>query len=386
MENFNIIIKTLYGLEEVLAEELKQIGVTEIELLNRAVQFKGNKKHLYQCNLHLRTALSVLQPIAQFTTKNENELYHKAKQINWLQYFNLNQTFAVSGFVSGENFNHSQYVALKVKDAIADSFRDEYDERPNVDVLNPDFQLNVHIADENVTISIDTSGKQLGHRGYRQQNVFAPLAEPLAAGIIMLSGWDKQTEFIDGMCGSGTFGIEAALIATNTPPGMFRSFAFEKLNDFDAELWKLVKTEAQQNIVPTACTIRCSDNSKKAISIATQNAQRAKMAKWIEFEVADFLKLHPKTAKAHIILNPPYGERIQLRNLLQLYRDIGSTLKHQFSGSNAWILSSNIEALKLVGLKPSAKTKLFNGKLECKLHKFELFEGTHKQRVRRMRL
>jgi len=386
VENYQIIAKTLFGLEEVLAEELKQIGATDIEPINRAVAYKGNDEVLYKSNLHLRTGLTILKPILEFTAQNETELYLKAKEFEWEDIFNVDQTFSLDGFASGDLFTHSKYIALKVKDAIADRFREKFEIRPNVDVTSPDVKFNVHIATDKVTISLDSTGEQLGKRGYRQENVFAPLAEPLAAGIIFLSGWDKQTEFVDGMCGSGTFGIEAALMATNTPPGINRNFAFEKWNNFNKELWEKVLADAKAQIQPTSATIRCSDIYKKSVHISQSNAERAGMDKWIEFDVHDFTKNRPKTSKSMVILNPPYGERIQLRDLLGLYKEIGDTLKKNFAGSEAWIISSNIEALKLIGLKPSKKVALFNGKLECKLHKFELFKGTHKERVMRRRL
>lgn len=386
LEKFQIIAKTLFGLEEVLVEELKLIGATDIEPLNRAVSYYGDEEVLYKSNLHLRTALTILKPILEFKAKNETELYLKAKEFKWEELFNVDQTLSIDGFASGDLFTHSKYIALKVKDAIADRFREQFEIRPNVDVLNPDIKFNVHIATDKVTISIDTTGEQLGKRGYRQENVFAPLAEPLAAGIILLSGWDKESEFFDGMCGSGTFAIEAALIATNTPPGLNRNFAFEKLNTFNDELWQKILTEAKENIVPTSATIRASDIYKKAVHIARSNAERANMDKWIEFDIADFLHARPKTSKATVILNPPYGERIQMRDLLGMYQEIGNNLKKNFAGCEAWIISSNIEALKLIGLKPSRKIALFNGKLECKLHKFELFRGTHKERVMRRRI
>ena len=305
MEKFQIIAKTLFGLEEVLVEELKLIGATDIEPLNRAVSYYGDEEVLYKSNLHLRTALTILKPILEFKAKNETELYMKAKEFKWEELFNVEQTLSIDGFASGDLFTHSKYIALKVKDAIADRFREQFEIRPNVDVLNPDIKFNVHIATDKVTISIDSTGEQLGKRGYRQENVFAPLAEPLAAGIILLSDWDKESEFFDGMCGSGTFAIEAALIATNTPPGLNRNFAFEKLNTFNEELWQKILTEAKENVVPTSATIRASDIYKKAAHIARSNAERANMDKWIEFDIADFLKARPQNCKSHGYFKSP---------------------------------------------------------------------------------
>lgn len=377
-----MLVKTLFGLEEVCAEEIKALGGEQIMLLNRAVKFEGDSALLCKANLQLRTALRVLVPIANFKAHNEHELYEQVKNIDWSEYLSIHKTFAVDGVTSGETFTHSHYVALKTKDAIADQFSEQLGKRPCVEVKSPDVRINVHIFEKECTISLDSSGDQLGLRGYRTEKVLAPLSEVLAAGIILLSGWDKKTELFDGMCGSGTFAIEAALIATNTPPGLNRKFGFQTWLNFNEMLWEQVLKEAVEQKEPTSTTISAQDISKRAMKIARANAERAGVAKWIDFKQEDFMVARPRTQKAHVILNPPYGERLQLRQELNFYRDIGSTLKHNFPGCNAWILSSNMEALKLIGLKPLKKIPLYNGKLECKLQGYELFPGKRKEHVR----
>lgn len=374
-----LVAKTLYGLEEVLAKELKDLGAHEIKTFNRAVNFRGDKAIMYKANLHLRTALSILVPIKRFKAPNEDALYNSIRSIDWAQFFGVDQTFAIYSSVSGNVFTHSQYVALKVKDAIVDQFREKFDERPSIDTDNPDVKLNLHIYNDKVTLSLDSSGDNLGRRGYRLSNTGAPLNEVLAAGIILLSQWDKETEFIDGMCGSGTFAIEASLMATNTPPGLNRRMGFETWQNFDENLWDQLKQEAKDQICPTSTTIRASDIANRAMKTTTINARRAGMEKWIEVDQQNFKYTKPKTGMAHVVLNPPYGERLQLRDLLKLYQTIGSSLKHNYPGSKAFVLSANQEATHQVGLKPFFKHKLYNGKLECKLNGYQLFEGSHKE-------
>ena len=379
MKKFDIIAKTLFGFENILADELQALGASNIELLTRAVKYQGDMAMLYKSNLHLRTAIKILKPIATFEILNETELYESIKSIAWDQYMSADKTFAIDGIVSSEKFTHSQFVALKSKDAIVDQFREKTGARPSVEIEDPDVRINVHIADTTCTVSLDSSGKSLGKRGYKLEQTFAPLSEVLAAGMVILSGWDREREFIDPMCGSGTIPIEAALFAGNIAPGKFRSFTFEKWNDFDSALWKKIKAEAEQQEKPIKAIIKGFDIDRKAIRIELANAERAGVDKYITFDRIDFFKTKPETDNALVLMNPPYGERLEEREeMIPLYQEIGTHLKHSYDGADAWILSGNLEALKFIGLRPSKKIKLYNGPIECKFHKYELYRGSKK--------
>ena len=371
-----MVATTLFGLEEIVAGELRSLGAQDIKVLNRAVSFKGDKAMLYKSNLHLRTALKVLMPFAQIMIRDSMDLYKKIKRINWEDYMSVDGTLAVEATVNGDFFSHSQFVALKTKDAIVDQFREKYGRRPSVDLENPDLRINLHINERQCSVSLDSSGASLGKRGYRLDQVQAPLSEVLAAGIIALSGWDKQHDFIDPMCGSGTFSIEAALIASNMAPGRLRHFNFEKWKDFDAELWDSIKKEADAQIVEPACKIFGSDLDNRAVEIATSNAKNAKVDKLIQYRKMDFLNSDIHVENSIVLMNPPYGERLMDKDdIVPFYQEIGTQLKHHYENCEAWILSGNIDALKFIGLRPSRKIRLFNGPMECKLQKYELFKG-----------
>ena len=380
LKTFSLVATTLYGLEELLAKELNDIGASDIEILNRAVKFTGDLKVLYKSNLYLRTALKVLKPIADFKAYDEQQLYDGIKKIRWDDYISPSNTIAVDGTAYSQIFKHSKYVALKTKDAIVDRFREKFNVRPSVDVENPDLLINIHISETLCTVSLDSSGNHLGKRGYRQEQVFAPISETMAAGIIMLSGWDKKSDFIDPMCGSGTFPIEAALIASNMAPGRLRNFAFEKWKDFDAILWKQIKDESEKKIVPVKMKIKGSDNDRKAVRISINNAERAGVKGIVEIDCKDFLKDDTITENSLIVMNPPYGERLEEEEgMISFYKEIGTKLKHFYMGCDAWIISGNLEAIKFVGLKPSRKIKLFNGPIECRLHKFQMYRGSKRR-------
>jgi len=374
-----MIATTLFGLEETLASELLAIGASEIEIITRAVKFQGDQSILYKSNYLLRTAIKVLKPIAFFEAHDENMLYDKIRTINWDSFFSTEQTFAIDATTSGEIFTHSKFIALKSKDAIVDQFRDKYKTRPSIDVEDPDFRINVHIANTSCTISLDSSGTPLGKRGYKLAQTEAPLSEILAAGIIMLTGWDKQQNLLDPMCGSGTFPIEAALIAQNIPAGRLRSFTFEKWNDFDKIMWENIKEESDKKITPLKSLISGNDIDQKSIDISIENAKRAGVIDAIKFKKINFLDTNSGISNSLIIINPPYGERLKEKEeIIPFYQEIGTKLKHSFEGCDAWILSGNLEAIKFIGLRPSRKIRLFNGPIECKLHKFELYRGSKK--------
>lgn len=378
-EHFEMIAKTFFGLEEVLADELKLIDAVDIVQHNRAVSFVGNKETMYKANHLVRTALRILKPIIKCNVQTPKALYRNVKKYDWKTLFSLNETFAIDTVVSSEYFKHSKFVALKVKDAIVDRFRDEFGERPNVDVDNPTVRISVHIFNDTCTISLDSSGDSLHKRGYRSATTAAPLNEALAAGMILLSGWDKNSEFIDGMCGSGTIPIEAGLIALDIPPGYLRSsYGFMNWKDFDSDLWNSIvegvesKTELNFNII-------ASDKSPEAIEAAARNIKSAKLLSFIKLEKKYFDEQSSTAGAGTIIMNPPYGERLKEDDLNQFYSEIGDTLKVNFSGFDAWILSASMSSMKKVGLKTSKRLTLFNGALECKYHKYELYRGTKKK-------
>lgn len=377
MKTFSIIATTLFGLEEVLAKEIQELGASDIEILNRAVKYSGDQAMLYKSNLHLRTALKVLKPIFTFTAFNEQQLYDGIKKLKWDEFITPDQTLAVDGTTNSEIFKHSKYIALKTKDAIVDQFREKYKVRPSVDVENPDLQINVHITETYCTISLDSSGVHLGKRGYRQAQTMAPISETMAAGIILMSGWDKKCDFLDPMCGSGTFPIEAALIAANMAPGRQRHFAFEKWKDFDAALWNSIKEEGEKKIISFESKITGRDIDAGAVRIAGHNAERAEVKKIVTFEHKDFLQNDELTEQSIIMMNPPYGERLNEEDeMIPFYKEIGTKFKHFYMGCDAWIISGNLDAIKFIGLKPSRKIKLFNGSIECRLHKYQMYKGS----------
>lgn len=381
-DTYEIIAKTFYGLEKVLAGEIKTLGGSEVEVLNRAVKFKGNQELLYKANLYLRTALRIIIPVINANIKNQVDLYSRVREFEWEKYLRPGMTIAVDSFINSSVFTNSHFVSLRTKDAIVDRIRDISGRRPSVSKLDPDLMVNVHIASNHLTVSVDTSGQSLHRRGYRLNDSGAPLNEVLAAGMIILSGWSGETDFYDPMCGSGTLGIEAALIARKIPPGIFRNkFAFEKSPDFNADLWENIFDDIQEK--DWNGTIISSDISKQAIKYAYENAERAAVHKNINYKGIDFRK-YPKVDKAGtVIINPPYGERLAKAEINNFYRAIGSTMKSSFPGSKVWIISSNMEAMKSIGLRPAAKYKLFNGALECRYNKYEMYEGSRKTKYQK---
>ena len=370
---------TLTGLEEVLAKELEQLGAEDIQIKKRAVEFKGDKKLLYRANYELRTAIRVLVPIKRFKARDENQLYQNILQINWRDYLSSKGSLAIDAATRSDFFKHSKYAALKSKDAIVDQFRKKYGRRPDVDLTNPDLRINLHIFQDNCTVSLDSSGDSLHKRGYRTETVDAPLSEVLAAGIIMLTGWQCDGNFVDPMCGSGTNLIEAAMYAYNVPAQLNRkSFGFMKWSDFDKALFEQVKQEAQENIREFKHKILGFDKDFKAVRITEWNIISAKMDGKVEVSRKPFERLKAPEEKGIMIINPPYELRLVTGDINGLYKMIGDQLKNEFKGFEAWIISSNFQALKNVGLRPSKKIVLQNGPLECKLQKYELYEGSKK--------
>ena len=379
---FTMIAKTFKGLEEVLAGELTALGANDIEIGRRAVSFTGDKSVLYRANLWLRTASRVLVPIASFRAGDADAVYEEVKKIDWEQYMDLTTTFSIDATVYSETFKHSRYVTYKVKDSIADRFNDKYGKRPSVRITDPDLYINIHIAEQQVTVSLDSSGESLHKRGWRVANTEAPINEALAAGLLLLAGWKGQSDLYDPMCGSGTILIEAALIALNIPPGIFRKhFAFERWKDFNQELFEAVSGDDSDEREFTH-KIYGSDAGFYAVQTALKNIRSAGVQKYVKVKQIrmEELKHEQGTKDALVMINPPYGERLgQDKNIMDLYANIGKALKFQFTGATAWIISGNEDALKCIGLKPSEKIHLLNGEIECLFNKYELFQGEHKE-------
>lgn len=378
-QEFELIAKTFMGLEPVLAEELTRLGANNVQIGRRMVSFTGNKELMYRANFQLHTAIRVLKPIKTFKAYSADDVYEEVKKIDWSLYLDLKKSFAVDSVVFSDEFRHSKFVSYKVKDAIVDQFREKTGQRPNISVANPDIRLNMHIADCQCTLSLDSSGESLHRRGYRQEAVEAPLNEVLAAGMILMTGWRGETDFIDPMCGSGTLPIEAALIARNIAPGVFRKeYAFEKWPDFDQDLFDMIYNDDSQER-EFEHHIYGYDIDLSAVMKARLNVKAAGMTKDITIEQADFKDFQRPEAKSIIVTNPPYGERISTPNLLGTYKMIGETLKHQFKTNDAWILSYREECFENIGLKPSIKIPLYNGSLECEFRKYQMFEGKLKE-------
>ena len=374
-QQFEIIAKTFMGLEPVLAKELTQLGAKDVTPGRRMVSFKGDKELLYRANFQLHTAIRILKPIKHFRALSADDVYEGVKDIDWSEYIKQDKTFAVDSVVFSEEFRHSKFVAYKVKDAIVDQFREKTGKRPNISVSNPDIRLNIHIAEDQCTLSLDSSGESLHRRGYRQESVEAPLNEVLAAGMILMTGWQGDTDFIDPMCGSGTLLIEAALIARNMAPGLFRKeFAFEKWSDFDCELFDEIYNDDSKER-DFRHHIYGYDVDIKAVNTARMNVRAAGLSSDITIEERDFKDFTKPQDKSIIVTNPPYGERISTPDLLGTYKMIGERLKHEFMGNDAWILSYREECFDQIGLKPSIKIPLFNGSLECEFRKYQLFDG-----------
>ena len=378
---FQMIAKTLTGLEEVMAGELSNLGASQVKVVRRGVQFYGDQEVLYRANYLCRSALRIIKPIAVFKAINEDQLYKEVGKIDWTSMMGLHQTFAIDGITSYSNITHSKYLALKTKDAIVDQFRDKYGKRPNINRDNPDFAINIRLFRNEATISLDSSGESLHKRGYRVSTGPAPMNEVLAAGLVLLSGWDGSSAFVDPMCGSGTIPIEAALIAKNIPSGYFREdYSFKRSKDFDENLWEKVKKDATDNIKDTTHPIIGSDWSGRILTVAKENAESAGLLKTIKLETNFFNDLEKPADKGVIVMNPPYGERIKISDIARLYKDIGDTLKNNFEGYQAWIISSNPDAFKHIGLRLSRNITIFNGPLECKYARFEMYEGTKKNK------
>ena len=379
-KNFKMVAKTLYGLEELLASELRELGASTIETGTRNVSFEGDTGFMYKANLCCRTAIKILKPITAFNVFKEEDLYKKVYDIPWENYMEAKGSLAVDATVFSKQFTHSQYIVLKTKDAIVDRFRDREGERPDVDLDHPSLRINIHIDRNICTVSLDSSGASLHKRGYKTESTLAPINEVLAAGMIMLSGWKGQSNFLDPMCGSGTILAEAAMIACNIPPNLNRDeFGFETWPDFDVDLYELIEASALKKIRDFGFKIYGFDTDTVAVKKARQNIKNANLQDFIDISVQDFFSSKKEAeGPMFLVFNPPYDERLAVRDIEAFYAEIGNTLKRGYPGTQAWMITSNMEALKCVGLRPSKKIKLYNGKLESRFVRYEMYEGSRK--------
>lgn len=378
-----LLAKTLAGLEEVLADEIKELGGQRIKIIKRGVEFEGDKRLLYRSNIELRTALRILTPIAQFRARHESALYNKMKQIDWEQFMDIRQTFAIDAVVRSTYFTHSQYVGLKTKDAIADWFREKMNKRPNVNTVNPHILINVHIHEDEVTVSLDASGDSLHKRGYRVDTLEAPINEVLAAGMIKLSGWKGDSDFVDAMCGSGTLLTEAALIAYNIPPqypnasspNIREYYCFKNWKDFDKALFEDVLKQSLAHQKAFQHHIKGSDLNFQARRVSERNVEAAFLTDKIDLARKDFFKIENAESdpKGILMINPPYDDRLKIEDAQAFYKQIGDALKKHWKGWQVWIISGNLEAVKAIGLRPSQKHILYNGSIECRFLKFEMY-------------
>ncbi len=378
--NFKMVAKTLFGFEDILAEELKNLGALNIKKGMRMVSFEGDNGFMYKANLACRTAIKILKPIHSFTVKNETDLYDGIYKMNWSEYLNEAQTFAIDATIFSDYFNHSKYIALKTKDAIADQFRNQKGVRPSVDIDSPDLRINIHINQSECTVSLDSSGASLHLRGYKTDTNIAPINEVLAAGLLLLAGWNGQCDFLDPMCGSGTILIEAAMIACNIPANINRAeFACERWADYDNALFETIKENLLKKTREFNFKIKGYDIDFTAIKKSKINIHNAYLEEYIEVMHEDFFdSKKEQEGKLFILFNPPYDERINIHTE-EFYSDIGNTLKRNYPNTDAWMITANLEALKYVGLKPLPKIKVYNGNLEARLVRYEIYAGSRKQ-------
>ena len=378
-QDTSFLAKTFYGFEPLLEKELRKLGAKNIKSINRAVSFEGDLGFLYKANLSLRTALRILMPIGRYPVKNQTDLYRAIDRIDWSKWFSAEQSFIIDVTLFSDHFNHSLFVAQKAKDAIVDQFSKREGKRPSVTTENPDIRIQLHLQGDQLTISLDSSGNSLHQRGYRIETNIAPINEVLAAGMLLHSGWEDKTYFYDPMCGSGTLAIEAAMIACNIPPSLNRTtFSFMNWKNFDTELFELIRNSCLSKVREFRGHIYASDKAPSAVRKAQENIENAGLEEYISVVRSDFFFAdRPSEVPLHIVFNPPYGERLPI-DADVFYGKIGDTLKKEYQGCEAWFITANIEALKSVGLRPSRKIKMFNGKLESRLVNYELYEGSRK--------
>jgi putative N6-adenine-specific DNA methylase len=381
-ENFKMIAKTFYGFEQILSEELLKLGAQKIIKGNRNVSFYGDKGFMYKSNISLRTALKIIKPIKEFKFKDIDEYYKKIYEIKWEDYLDFNSSFLINSVVfNSKIFNNSKFTSLKAKDAIVDRFRNKFKNRPSINSYNPELKIEIHVNRNFCTISLDSSGESLHKRGYKKYNSAAPLNEVLAAGIILMSAWDKKSDLLDPMCGTGTFLIEAAMIARNIAPNLNRlTFAFEKWKDWDNELFETIEESVKSKEIEFEHKLYGFDISGAMIKKAEKNIEISDLGVDIEIVKKDFLtSIKTDNEKLHVLINPPYDKRISA-DVNQLYKKIGDTLKNNYLYSDVWIITANLEAIKSIGLKSSKKIKLFNANLESRLLNYKIYPGSMKHK------
>ena len=383
MKNLQLTATTFYGLENVLANELLALGARNIKTGNRAVYFEGDLGFMYKANYNLHTALRVLMSLQSFHRIYQAEqLYDAIASIDWEQYLQVGQSFRIDATGQTRFFKNTRFIALKAKDALVDQYRKKYRQRPDVDLKNPDLHIILHFTDQKMQVSLDSSGESLHKRGYRTQTNIAPLNEVLAAGIVALSGWDASTGLLDPMCGSGTIPIEAAMWKMQIPAAVNRkSFGFQKWQNYDEKLFRLIQSSSLNKIreLPEGIKIIGYDKAPSAVAKARQNVINAGLEDFIHIKQADFFKTSRPEAPSLLLFNPPYDQRLTV-DTQAFYAQIGTTLKHHYPGTTAWMLTGNLQALKYVGLRPSQKIKLFNGKIESRLVRYDLYEGSKKHK------
>lgn len=377
--NFKMIAKTMFGFEPILAKELMALGAMDVKEGTRNVSFVGDIGFMYKANLCLRTAIKILKPYCSFKIFSEEDLYKEIYNLPWEDLMDVEDTLAIDATVHSDTFTHSQYISLKTKDAIVDRFRDKFGKRPSVDLDFPTLRVNIHIEKNFCNVSFDSSGQSLHKRGYKTATNIAPINEVLAAGMLLLSGWDGQCDFLDPMCGSGTILIEAAMIACNIPPNLNRKeFAFERWKDWDEDLFEKIEASVLKKVREFHFSIKGYDTAPSAVHKATDNIENAHLSEFIKVQRQDFFASEKENDRhLHIVFNPPYGERLEI-DMPKFYKEIGDTLKQSYPGTDAWFITSNIESIKHVGLRPSKKYKLFNGALESKFLKYQIYQGSKK--------
>lgn len=377
--DFEMKATTFFGLEEVLQKEILQLGGKNIQAFKRGVSFEGDLGFLYKANLCLRTALKVIIPIHSFKASDNESFYTGIKEIQWEKFISYTESIKIECVVNSDFFEHSLFMAQKAKDGIVDRFRDRYGKRPDVDLIHPSLRIYIHIFKDEVSVNIDSSGELLYKRGYRTDTNKAPINEILAAGLVMLSGWQPHKQLIDGMCGSGTIAIEAALWANNIPPGIFRQeFAFMRWKNYDAKLFELITESSLNKIKEQELDIVANEIFEPTVKKMMNNLKNAKLQDIIKVSNKNFFELTTDRKNGFIILNPPYGERIEKQEIAAFYKQIGDKLKKDFAGFTCWIITSSAEGFKNIGLRPTRKITLFNGSLECKYLKYEMYEGSKK--------
>ena len=382
-EKFKMVAKTMVSLEEVLADELRAMGADNVTPATRAVEFEGDMRLLYRANYCCRTALAILKPFAEFDADDEQQLYDQVYKIRWEKIMDVDATFMIDATTSGEVFTHSYYAALKTKDAIVDRFRRNFGKRPSIDTEMPDYKFNLHIRDNHVTLLMNSSGDSLHKRGYRQGVGVAPINEVLAAGLLKLAGWQCDCNFYDPMCGSGTMLIEAAMMANSIPAQYYRGnrFGFMHWKEFNLGEWKSVKAEEDRKIgsIDFEGEIWGNDIDPQVIDQCEKNLEYTKLHHDVMLHVGDFADQDVPEGKTLIVTNPPYGERIKVDDLNAMYERLGDTFKQRYGKDcEVWLITSDFEAMKHIGLHPSKKIPVQNGALDCRFLKFELYDGSKK--------